>query len=283
MINLRMSDPRTVTEKKRIIVNGHPVNLLIVRPKAETEPGPGVLWLHGGGYATGMKEMVFMGRALDLVVNHGCTVVAPDYRLSVRHPWPAGLEDSYGALLYMRKHAGELNMRSDQLMVGGESAGGGLCVALCMLARDRKSVRIAAQMPLYPMLDDRDTESSYNNHNKIWNTRRNHQAWQVYLRGRRNAEKVPVYAAPGRQTNYRNLPPAYTFVCTGEPFYDETMFYVKNLRKAGVKAEVNVYPGMYHAFDMMDPKHPLSQEAIRDFNTWFAYAKANYFCPQEDK
>ena len=85
MINIRLSDPRTRTEKKRIIVNGNPVNLLIVRPKEKTAPGPGVLWLHGGGYATGMKEMVFMGRALDLVVNHGCTVVAPDYRLWNRH------------------------------------------------------------------------------------------------------------------------------------------------------------------------------------------------------
>ena len=186
-------------------------------------------------------------------------------------------------MLFRSKHADELNMRSDQLMVGGESAGGGLCAALCMLARDRHSVQIAAQMPLYPMLDDRDTESSYNNHNKIWNTRRNHQAWQIYLRGKRNREHLPVYAVPGRQTDYHDLPPAYTFVCTGEPFYDETMFYVNNLRRAGVIAEINVYPGMYHAFDMVEPEHPMSQEAIRDFNTWFAYARATYFRAQEEQ
>ena len=46
-------------------------------------------------------------------------------------------------------------MRSDQLFVGGESAGGGLAAALCIYARDKKEVSIAFQMPLYPMLDDR--------------------------------------------------------------------------------------------------------------------------------
>ena len=47
-----------------------------------------------------------------------------------------------------------LGVRSDQIMVGGESAGGGMAAALCMLAHDRGTVRIAFQMPIYPMLDD---------------------------------------------------------------------------------------------------------------------------------
>lgn len=66
----------------------------------------------------------------------------------------------------MVTHADELGIRKNQIFVGGESAGGGLCAALCMLARDRGEVNIAFQMPLYPMIDDRDTDSSRDNPSK---------------------------------------------------------------------------------------------------------------------
>ena len=55
----------------------------------------------------------------------------------------------------MKSHAAELGIRADQIMVGGESAGGGLCAALCIKARDTGAVNVAFPMPLYPMLDDR--------------------------------------------------------------------------------------------------------------------------------
>ena len=55
------------------------------------------------------------------------------------------------------------------------------------------------------------------------------------------------YAAPARATDLTGLPPTYTFVCTGESFYAETLSYVDALRKAGVQADVDVYEGLYHA------------------------------------
>lgn len=61
-------------------------------------------------------------------------VVSPDYALAPFHRYPAALEDCYGALVWMKEHGGELNIRSDQIMCGGESAGGGLCAAVCLYA-----------------------------------------------------------------------------------------------------------------------------------------------------
>lgn len=151
-------------------------------------------------------------------------------------------------------------------MVGGESAGGGLTAALCMYARDKGEVDIAFQMPLYPMIDDRDTPSSRDNHAPVWNTRLNHAAWNLYLRPFRDHSRndsVPAYAAPARQEDYRGLPPAYTFVGDIEPFYCETLTYIENLRKAGVPAKVDVYPGCFHAFDMLLPFLPVSRRAHR--------------------
>ena len=56
-------------------------------------------------------------------------------------------------------------------------------------------------------------------------------------------DEVPAYAATARQSDYSNLPPAYTSVCTGEPFYCETLAFVENLRAAGVEVGLDVYEG----------------------------------------
>jgi acetyl esterase/lipase len=260
--------------------DGSAMKLLIVGPEQQTEPATGVLWLHGGGYLLGFPEMVYMSRAVDLVRECGAVVVSPAYRLSIQKPYPAALEDSYLALKYMNDHALALGIRENQLMVGGESAGGGLAAALCLYARDKGEVRIAYQMPLYPMLDCKDTDSSRNNHAKIWNTQRNHMAWKLYLRSLRGRE-IPPYASPARCTNFEGLPPAYTYVGDAEPFYREALTYVKNLRQAGIPAKVDVYPGGYHAFDMMEPDSEASKLARERFLREFRYAREHYFAEQQ--
>ncbi|MGO5541961.1 alpha/beta hydrolase [Blautia sp. HCP3S3_H10_1] len=256
--------------------DGKNMPALLVSPKKKTLNAPGILWIHGGGYVTGMKEMVHMSRAVDLVKKYGATVLSPGYRLSFVKPYPAAVEDCYDALLYLKNHAGKFDINKNQLMVGGESAGGGLCAALCMIARDKGEVQVAYQMPLYPMLDNLDTKTSANNHGKVWNTRRNHIAWRLYLR--KNAKKVvSPYAAPARQMDYTNLPPAYTFVGNGEPFYSETCTYIENLQKAGIDAQMDVYESDMHAFDMLKPELQVSKEAAAKFNLHFEHALKHYF------
>ena len=268
--------------RRKIRLGAHKVRLLILSPlERGEEKVPGVLWIHGGGYQSGSAKDVFVTRALSLVVKFGMVLVAPDYRLSRHHPYPAGLNDCHAALLYLRDHAEELGVRSDQIMVGGESAGGGMTAALCMLARDRKEVNIAFQMPLYPMLDDRDTPSSRDNHARNWNTRRNRKAWKRYLRDAYGTELVPRYAAPARCTDYSGLPPCYTFVGDIEPFYDETMAYVRHLREAGIRAEVDVYPDWWHAYDVLVPTAEKSRQAVARFEEKVAYALAHDFAPQD--
>ena len=276
----RFSTKGIRSKRISIKVNGLRVPLLIMEPLNEEKGAPGVMWIHGGGYMTGVKEMAYIGRAADLVRNHGAVVIAPGFHLSLLHPYPAALNDCYGTLLYIREHAKELGINPSQIMVGGESAGGGLAAAISMYARDKGEVNIAFQMPLYPMIDNFDTDSSRDNHEKVWNTKRNHQAWAVYLR--KDAKKdVSPYAAPARQTNYSGLPPAYSFVCTAEPFYCETLKYIDDLKAAGVDAEVDVYEGMYHAFDMSEPDSSAGREAIKRFNERFAFAKEHYFAEQK--
>lgn len=269
-------------KKERIHItceDGHEMAVLVYRSEnSTTDAATGILWIHGGGYITGMASMAgVMGMGPRLVKDHGCVVISPEYRLGRKGRYPNALNDCYAALKYMLAHAEELGIRKDQIFVGGESAGGGLCAALCMLARDRGEVNIAFQIPLYPMIDDRDTDSSRDNRSKVWNTKRNHYGWKTYLGEMNGTDDVPAYAAAARQTDYANLPPAYTFVCTGEPFYCETLAFVESLRAAGVEAGLDVYDGLYHAFDMLQPGKEVSKTAIGRFETAFDEARKKYF------
>lgn len=279
---LRMTPDPDIRVQKIMIASGtRRIPALVLSPRETPTHASGVLWLHGGGYLLGMKEMVHMSRAVGLVKRFGAVVVSPGYRLSLVAPYPAALDDCYAALLYMKRHAAALGVRDDQLMVGGESAGGGLCAAVCIRARDRGEVNVAYQMPLYPMLDDRDTPTSRDNHGRVWNTRRNHAAWKLYLRGHDRAA-LPPCAAPARLTDFSSLPPAYTFVGDGEPFYAETLRYVQQLRAAGIEASLDVYHTDMHAFDMLRPQEDISRTAAERFEQRFAYAKAHYFAKQRE-
>ncbi len=280
-MRLMLPDREILVRTIRIPTAHGSVLALLLSPRTAQGNATGVLWLHGGGYAVGMKEMVHMSRAVGLVKRFGVVVLAPGYRLSLQSPYPAAMDDCYAALLYLKEHAAALGVRSDQIMVGGESAGGGLCAAVCIRARDTGEVNVAFQMPLYPMLDDRDTETSRENHGRVWNTRRNHLAWRLYLRGTDRAQLSP-YAAPARLTDFSGLPPAYSFVADEEPFYAETVRYFDRLRAAGVPAELDIYHTNMHAFDMMRPRDAQSVAAAEAFERQFADARARYFAPQEN-
>ncbi|MDO3409806.1 alpha/beta hydrolase [Saccharibacillus sp. CPCC 101409] len=240
---------------------------------------PGILWLHGGGYSLGIPELN-TDAYKNLIAAHDCVIVAPDYRLSIDAPYPAALDDAYDTLLWMQANAARLGIRDDQLMAGGESAGGGLCAALSLYARDRGEVNLAFQMPLYPMIDDRmQGESAQDNNAPIWDSNSNRWAWKLYL-GELHGGDVPQYAAADRAEDYRGLPPTVTFAGELEPFRDETVRYAERLREAGVPVEFELYPGCYHAFDMMVPKADVSRRATAFFMRAYKHAAEHYFAAQ---
>lgn len=253
------------------------LRLLIMKPEGNIDKVPCVLWIHGGGYAIGKPEN---SKVRALIKTNQYVIVAPAYIKSVDRPYPAALNDCYLALIWMKEHAYELGIKDDQLFVGGESAGGGLTVATCIMARDKGEVNIAFQMPLYPMLDDRmNTKSMINNNAPIWNEVSNKRAWNLYLAGLQNKE-IPKYAAPAREIDYSNLPPALTFVGEIDPFYDETRIYVQNLQNEGISVDFKTFSGAYHAFDLMVPRSKTAKEADIFWIQNFKIACQKYFAPQ---
>lgn len=245
----------------------HPaLRVRIYEPKEKKEILPGLLWIHGGGYVLGSPEENDL-LCQRFVLEANCVVVSVDYRLAPEHPYPAPLEDCYAALQWFAEHAVELGVDRSRIGAAGASAGGGLTAGLSLLARDRKGPELCFQMPLYPMIDDRNISPSsleITDH-MIWNHDLNEKGWSMYLNGANGSYDVPAYAAAARATDLSGLP--YTYTCVGQldPFRDETLDYVTRLSRAGVDVEFHLYPGCYHAFEVVAPNAAISQRATNEY------------------
>ena len=268
----------TVT-KQTIYSEGNALKVWVLRPTTEAKPPrktPGILWIHGGGYAIGLPEQDFLF-ASTFCKDGSCITVLPDYTRSTDAPYPAALEDCYLTLKWMWYNAEKLGINRKQIFVGGDSAGGGLTAAVCLYARDKGQIQIAFHMPLYPMLDDREiTKSSQNNDAPVWNTQANQVAWKLYLKDIDG--EVPYYAAPARAMDYKGMPPCCTYVGTIEPFYDETIAYCKALEREGIPVHLKEFEGCFHAFDLMGYPTRVGKEARKFLGETFEFAQKHYYC-----
>ncbi|MGQ8871623.1 alpha/beta hydrolase [Paenibacillus sp. TSA_86.1] len=247
-------------------VDGNELQLRIYTPAhIDTTDRPALLWIHGGGLILGNPEGDDQ-LCTDFAIRAGCIVVSPNYRLAPEHPYPAGLEDCYSTLEWISGEAVTRGIDLERIAVGGASAGGGLAAALTLLTRDRKGPELCFQLPLYPMLDHRNsTSSSYEiTYPSVWNRAHNMAAWQMYLGPKWN-DDIPEYASPSLAADLTGLPPAY--ICVGELdlFRDEIMDYVIRLTRAGVKVEFHLYPGCYHASEHVAPEAESSQRIRNEY------------------
>lgn len=269
VLPVQVKSPLVKTTNRMIQGKDTELLIKIYEPVKKPEtPLPAFLWIHGGGYLMGHPDLDD-SLCEQFVLRVNCVVGSIDYRLAPEHAYPAAIEDCYAGLKWMAEHADELQIDPARLAIGGASAGGGLTAALAILARDRGGPDIVFQMPLYPMIDDRNrTPSSHeinqNNFPKAWNREMNQLAWSMYLGSAADGD-VPSYAAAARETDLSRLPPAYTCVGDLDPFRDETIDYVARLAQADVPVEFHLYPGCFHGFDVIFNDTEVSNRARNEY------------------
>jgi len=272
-----------ITEERFIETrDGRQMRVLVFRPASRQPNATGFLWIHGGGFRVGAPDLEF-DIARQFIQTANTVVVSPQYRLSPQAPFPAAFNDVYDTLLWMKNNASYLGVNPEQLFVGGGSAGGGLAASVALYARDSGDVNIAFLMPLYPMINDMmNTPSAIGNTALVWNSRRNYEAWKLYLGDLFLSRHVPTHAAPARETDFSNLPPTYTFVGDLDPFFCDTIAFVNNLRADGVWVQFDIYRGAFHGFDIIAPNARISREAIGRTLEVFRYATENFFVAQNE-
>lgn len=225
----------------RVVPADPEVAVRIYRP--QREPGPAIVWLHGGGFVMGDldTEHPWAARLAD---SSGVTVVSVDYRLAPENPFPAALDDVYAVLTWTAEHAADLGIDPERIAVGGHSAGGGLAAAVALRARDQQGPAIRFQLLNQPGLDDRqETWSQRNFTDTPWMNRDKVTAsWRHYL----GSQPATPYAAPARATDLSGLPPAYVSAAELCPNRDENLEYAQRLLQAGVSVELHQWAGTFH-------------------------------------
>lgn len=228
-------------------------SLTVFRPDAEPPQGarlPAVLWIHGGGYVAGNVQQD-RERCAAMAQQTGAVVAAVSYRKAPEHPYPAALDDCLAGLRALRALP---EIDPQRVAIGGASAGGGLAAALALRVRDERDPALAAQLLLYPMLDERTGPPAHERNFRLWEHRSNDFAWRAYL-----GHAAPEAAVPARARTLAGVAPAWIGVGTNDLFLGESREYAARLRAAGVACDLEEVPGAWHAFDGFVPRAAVSR------------------------
>jgi acetyl esterase len=227
-------------------------------------PLPAYLHFHGGAWIMGSASWpTFEAYAREVAERVGCVVLDADYRLAPEHRFPTGLEDCYASLEWLFAHADELGIDPRRVAIGGDSAGANLAAAVCLMARDRGSHGLVAQLLEVPAPDHR-FEARY-------------ESWREFGAGfglesqglvdgkafyfEDPQDALSPLASPLLAKDLSGLPPAFVMTAECDPLRDMGEAYGERLAEAGVPTVVSRQLGHIHGSSFL--LHPSWEGARR--------------------
>ena len=211
-------------------------------PHGAEQYGPCHIYLHGGGFVTCSVES-HEGLIRRMALASGHKILAPDYRLAPRHPYPAGPDDAERTLVWAMSKGEPYGIDPSKITLGGDSAGGNMTAYLAQ--KYRRDLR--GQLLLYPLM-------------QMAEKRPQNPGWQdsfmlgvaalsyidkVYVKG---ADVLDPRVSPLFEDNLKGLPRAYVLTCELDPLRDEGRAYADKLASCGVEVERRHEKAMPHGF-----------------------------------
>jgi len=226
---------------------------LIIPLKADVHSA--LLYLHGGGYATGSikshrataGQMAEAGKIHTLII---------DYRRPPENPFPAALEDALTTYHWLRKNGYE------RIIIAGDSAGGGLALSTAISLRGNQAPMPLLVICLSPLIDVECTGESVitNAGRDPWLTTGMKTLFNYYV-GQNNPRDPlisPLYA------DFTKLSPIMIHVGTDEILLSDSTRLVEKAKAAGVDVQIKIWPGMWHIFPFFAPFVPEATQAITE-------------------
>lgn len=225
-----------------------------------TENREVVLQLHGGGYIGKMKNAYRDFAVLYAKMPGERAVLSVDYRVAPENPYPAALEDAYAAYQWLL----EMGCEGNQIIVAGDSAGGGLALALCLYLKDKGEPLPRKLVLMSPWTDLAATGDSYETNfekDPLFGNTTDSMIYSNAYYGE-NDPKTP-YISP-LYGDYEGLPPMLFQVGGAEMLLSDSARAAKKAKAAGCEVKLTVYDGMFHVFQLGMKKMKESREAWKE-------------------
>jgi acetyl esterase/lipase len=239
--------------------SGPPATLRVYRSVDAVDDSPVVLFTHGGGFVTGgLDAMQFLCAQVASAAR--AVVVSVNYPLAPDHPYPAALETAYAALRWVAEHADRLGGETKRLVVMGDSAGGNLAAALCLLARRDGGPRVERQVLIYPVLDATLSTPAM----QAASAKRRAECETFYGYYVDGADRADELVSPLLACDLSELPPATIITAEHDALRDDGLLYATRLLRAGVPVRYTNYLGMPHGFLSMPRICSAAPQAIAE-------------------
>lgn len=236
-----------------------PIPVRVYRPR--TTPGlPVLVYAHGGGWVMGDLD-THDALCREISLRADVVVAAVDYRLAPEHPFPAPLEDFYAAAQWVVGHAAQLGADPGRVAVGGDSAGGNLAAAACLLARDRGEPQFALQWLSYPALDGASERRSWEVYadGPMLTVDNARTMWRMYAG---NTDLRDPYLSPLHAGSLAGLPPALVATPQHDHGHDDAAAFAQRLQDSGVPVEFASIEGLCHGFLSLFAQVPAAMDAL---------------------
>lgn len=231
------------------------------------EPGPVVVFFHGGGFVIGDVD-THAGFCAEMSRQLGLPVVSVEYRLAPEHRWPAAPDDCEAAARWVAGSPAELGRRATSLVLCGDSAGGTLTIVTAVALRDDPAAApVIAQAPIYPAADMNEDHPSFAEFSDGYLLTRDAMLW---FRDAYAADLQHMRGSPMRGS-LAGLPPAVVITAGLDPIRDQGRAYAAALAQAGVPVTYREAAGNIHGFVTLRKAIPSS---VGDVAGYLAALKA---------
>lgn len=251
----KLGELMTALHKREVYVRGHDFGGFPgawLMPKDERRTGV-ILYLHGGGYTCGGLEYA-KGFAATLADECGARVFCPAYRLAPEARFPAAVEDAVVSYQYLLGKG----YPASQIMLCGESAGGGLCYALCLRLRQMKLPLPCAIIAISPWVDLTQSGKTVQE-NREADVSLSRELLDFYAQCYTDEPKAPL-ASP-LFAELKGMPPSLIFAGGDEILLDDARRLHEKLQKSGCKSQLHIAPERWHAYVLYN----LAENAEEDF------------------
>lgn len=228
-----------------------------------------VLYFHGGGFVLyNIESHDYVCRRLCAM--NDCIVISVDYRLAPEHAFPAAHEDAYKVIEHVAKNATDYNIDASKIIVAGDSAGGNIAACAAHYFKKHPTIRLAAQVLIYPWIDGKLTSKSIENYSNGYLLTKETMHWFQEQYTPKVEDRLNPLVSPIYQKDFKNLAPTFILTAEYDPLKDDGAAYAEVLKKNGNIVLYKDYKKLIHGFFNL-PK--LASESMQSYYDIQAFIK----------